>query len=118
MSSALFPVCNSLFISKMASLLHHRAYMGGPAPAAAHASPPVPPIESSMRLGSFNVGRGFLRKLPRIVSRCSELELEVVALQEIGDPATRSTVFGPYSLVYSPGPSDQEAGVGFLLSQT
>ena len=91
--------------------------MGSPA-AAAHALPSIPPTDVSMRLGSFNVGRGFLRKLPRILSRCSELELEVVALQEIGDPAMRSTVVNPYSLVYSAGPSDQEAGVGLLLSLT
>ena len=40
-----------------------------------------------MRVGTFNVGLGFLRKLPRILTRCSELELDVVALQETSDPA-------------------------------
>src|SRR5688500_9782420 len=96
------------------SLRHSSSRMGGPV----HASDPIPPIDVSMRLGSFNIGRGFLRKLPGILTRCSELELEVVALQEIGDPALLSTHLSPYSLVYSAGPSDQEAGVGLLLSLT
>src|SRR5688500_14362261 len=74
--------------------------------------PPIPPHHSSMRLGSFNVGLGFVRKLPRLLPRCVELNLDVVALQEIGDPALLSTRLSPYSLVYSAGPSVHEAGVG------
>ena len=69
-----------------------------------------------MRLGTFNVGLGFMRKLPRILSRCSELELDVVALQEIGDPALLTNRLSPYILAYSAGPSHHEAGVGLLLS--
>lgn len=67
-------------------------------------------------MGTFNVGLGFLRKIPRIITRCSELSLDVVALQEIGDPALLSTRLSPYLLAYAAGPSHHEAGVGLLIS--
>jgi exonuclease III len=66
-------------------------------------------------LGTLNVGLGFLRKLPRILTRCAELTLDVVALQEIGDPALLSTRFPSYLLAFAAGPSVHE-GVGLLLS--
>ena len=72
----------------------------------------VPPL----RMGTLNVGLAFQSKLPRIVARCEELLLDFVALQEIGDPALLSKQFSSYQLVYAPGPSHHEAGVGLLLS--
>ncbi|MDI1348780.1 MAG: endonuclease/exonuclease/phosphatase family protein, partial [Aquabacterium sp.] len=51
-----------------------------------------------------------------MLTRCSQLMLDAVALQEIGDPALFSTHFPPYTLVVAPGPSTQHAGVGLLLS--
>ena len=56
------------------------------------------------------------RSIPRIVARCEELELDFVALQEIGDPALLNKRFSSYQLVYAPGPSHHQAGVGLLLS--
>ena len=69
-----------------------------------------------VRAGTLNVGLAFHSKLPRIVARCEELELDFVALQEIGDPALLNKRFSSYQLVYAPGPSHHEAGVGLLLS--
>ena len=74
------------------------------------------PLFSALRLAFFNVGLGFARKLPSILSRSLALSLDVVALQEIGDPALHSNKLSHYSLVYSGGPSQQQAGVGLLLS--
>ena len=74
--------------------------------------PPVPRV----RVGTLNVGLAFQTKLPRIVARCEELELDFVALQEIGDPALLNKRFSSYQLVAAPGPSHHEAGVGLLLS--
>jgi len=69
-------------------------------------------------MGTLNVGLGFMRKLPRILTRCAELTLDAVALQEIGDPALLSTRLPSYQLVCAAGPSAHEAGVGLLLSLT
>ena len=69
-----------------------------------------------MRLGTFNVGLGFVRKLPHILTRCTQLTLDAVALQEIGDPPLLSTHVPPYVLVYAAGPNPQQSGVGLLLS--
>ena len=77
---------------------------------------PLPLLLSSLRLGTFNVGLGFPRKLPSILSRSTALSLDIVALQEIADPALFSNKLFQYSLVYSGGPSQHEAGVGLLLS--
>ena len=87
----------------------------------AHPSPPPPapqlsPPANTLRLGTFNVGLGLERKLPRILTRCAQLTLDAVALQEIGDPALLSTRFPSYVLVYAAGPKTQHAGVGLLLS--
>ena len=89
-----------------------------PAPGPAHPLPCPPPSSPAvpLRLGTFNVGLGFERKLPRIVTRCSQLTLDAVALQEIGDPALLTNHFPPYVLVCAAGPSTQHAGVGLLLS--
>lgn len=77
--------------------------------------PPAPP-SPSLRLGTLNVGLGFLRKLPAILHRSVSLSLHVVALQEIGDPALLNTSLADYNLVYAAGGSAHEAGVGLLLS--
>jgi len=83
-----------------------------------HFSPPPPTLTSlsHLRLGTFNVGRGLARKLPHIIQRCLSLSLDIIALQEIGDPALLSTKFPQYFLTYTPGPSLQEAGVALLIS--
>ncbi len=76
---------------------------------------PSPSRAAPLKLGTLNVGLGFTHKLPRIVARCAELELDAVALQEIGDPALLCNRFPPYQLVYAAGPSHHQAGVGLLL---
>ena len=53
--------------------------------------PPPSTHTATMRLGTFNLGLGFMRKLPHILTRCSALSLDAVALQEIGNPALLST---------------------------
>jgi len=75
-------------------------------------SPPHP----ALRLGTLNVGCGFLRKLPTLLRRAIALSLDVIAVQEIGDPAMIRPHIKPYFIVTSPGPSMHEAGVGLLLS--
>ena len=88
---------------------------GLPTPHPAPASGPS--TTAALRLGTFNCGLGILRKLPHILTRASQLALDIVALQEIGDPALLSTRLPPYSLVYAAGPSAHQAGVGLLLSE-
>ena len=86
---------------------------------ALHPPPPPPPppaTTATLRLGTFNLGLGFIRKLPHILTRCAALELDAVALQEIGNPALLSTRLLPYTLIHEAGPSRHEAGVGLLLS--
>ena len=70
-----------------------------------------------LRLGTWNAGLGFLSKLSALVHRCVDLQLDIVAVQEIGDPALLSTSLPHYHLIYSAGPSSHEGGVGLLLSQ-
>ena len=84
-------------------------------PSLLSSSPPLP-SEASLRLGTFNVGLGFQRKLPALIHQCASLELDAVAVQEIGDPALLHSRFPPYHLLYSAGPSHHQAGVGLLLS--
>lgn len=76
----------------------------------------LPPSSSSLRFASFNVGLAFARKLPEILTHCCSLSLDVVALQEIGDPAIINSKLAHYTLYIAPGPSHHDAGVGFLLS--
>ena len=73
------------------------------------------PAHAPLRLGTFNLGLGLTHKLPRIVARCAELELDIIALQEVGDPALLCNRFPPYQLIYAAGPSHHQAGVGLLL---
>jgi exonuclease III len=78
--------------------------------------PPLPASAASLRLGTFNLGLGFLRKLPHILTRCATLQLDAVALQEIGNPALLSARLSPYTFISEAEPSRHEAGVGLLLS--
>ena len=102
-----------MFLSLSLHPLPSSASSPAPGPAS---PPPLPSPSAPLRLGTFNVGLGFERKLPRILHRCSQLALDAIALQEIGDPALLSTHLPPYVLVYAAGPSTQQAGVGLLLS--
>ena len=77
---------------------------------------PLLAAAATLRLGTFNLGLGFTRKLPHIISRCAVLTLDAVALQEIGSPALLSARLPPYTLVHEAGPSQHEGGVGLLLS--
>ena len=77
---------------------------------------PLPSASSSLRLGTFNLGLGFLRKLPHILDRSTALSLDIIALQEVGDPAVLTSKLPQYNLVYSGGPSQHEAGVALLIS--
>src|SRR5680860_691910 len=95
------------------------SFAAPPAPPLAVPPPaPVPATAPALCMGTLNVGLGFMRKLPRILTRCAELTLDAVALQEIGDPALLSTRLPSYQLVCAAGPSAHEAGVGLLLSLT
>ena len=76
------------------------------------------PSSPSLRVATFNVGLGFVRKLPDILTQCSALSLDIVALQEIGDPALLHPSLHHYSLSLAPGASRHEGGVGILLSRT
>ena len=81
------------------------------APSATSLSP------SCLRLGTFNVGLGFTRKLPTILSRATALQLDVLALQEIGDPAILPSRLSSHILVAAVGPSQQQAGVALLIAR-
>lgn len=78
-----------------------------------------PPSNSSsqLRVATYNLGLGFTRKLPDLVERCTVLSLDLIALQEIGNPALTQSTYGQYLLVTCPGLSTHEAGVGLLISQ-
>ena len=86
-----------------------------PSPSASHSHLDSAP---RLRLGSFNMGLGFSRKLPDIVDRCLTLSLDVVALQEIGDPPLLRVRLQEYSLICAAGRSQQEAGVALLLAKS
>jgi exonuclease III len=80
-------------------------------------SPPSPLLSSSLlRLATFNLGLGFSRKLPDILDRCLALSLDVIAPQEIGDPALTRTIHSQYLFIASPGPSAHDSGVGLLIA--
>lgn len=74
------------------------------------------PLSHSFRVASLNVGLGFEKKLPHLLMRCAELHLDIVAVQEIGDPALLSHKMSSYQLSYAPGPSKHQGGVGLLIS--
>jgi hypothetical protein len=49
-------------------------------------------------------------------ARCVSSSLDIIALQEIGDPAVSTSSMPHHTLVFAPGPSNYEAGVGLLIS--
>jgi hypothetical protein len=60
-------------------------------------SPSAPLLSSpQLRLATFNLGLGFSRKLPDVLDRCLALSLDVIALQEIGDPALTRAIHSQY----------------------
>ena len=71
---------------------------------------------SFLRLASFNVGLGLQHKLTHLLQRCHDLTLNIIALQEVGDPSLSHNKFSHYTFIYSPGPSHHQAGVGLLIS--
>ena len=81
-----------------------------------------PPLSSSsppsccLRLATYNIGLGFSNKISRILARCIDLSLDIIALQEIGDPALTRTLHSQHHLIVSPGASHHQAGVGLLIS--
>ena len=94
-------------------------------PASLDLSPPCPPSPASssscaslacsaLRVGTFNCGLGFLRKLPDIIARGVQLQLDVIAVQEIGDPAVLDSRFPPYTFIQATG-SIHQAGVAFFF---
>jgi exonuclease III len=86
-------------------------------------SPPPPPLSpvssssSQLRVATFNIGLGFTRKFPEVLHRCRELALDIIGLQEIGDPPMQRSSHQQYLFIASPGPSAHEAGVGLLIAQ-
>jgi len=80
-------------------------------------SPPPLLPSSQLRVATFNIGLGFTRKLPEVLERCIVLSLDIIALQEIGDPPLTRSSYSQYLLITSPGPSSHQAGVGLLISQ-
>jgi exonuclease III len=79
-------------------------------------TPLAPVIDTALRIATLNVGCGFARKLPDIIARCVSSSLDIIALQEIGDPAISASSMPHHTLVFAPGPSSHEAGVGLLIS--
>ena len=79
---------------------------------------PLALISTALRLATFNVGCGFARKLPDIIHRSLSLSLDIIALQEVGEPHIESlTHLHPHHfLVVAPGPSNHTAGVALLIS--
>ena len=88
-----------------------------PLPPLPHPLPPAAAAAPHLRVGSFNVGLGFNRKLSDIVDRCLALSLDVVALQEIGDPPLLRLQLSDYLLVSAAGPS-QQPGVALLIAKS
>jgi exonuclease III len=79
-------------------------------------TPYAPVIDTALRIAKLNVGCGFARKQPDIIARCVSSLLGIIALQEIGDPAVSASSMPHHTLVFAPGPSNHEAGVGILIS--
>jgi exonuclease III len=79
-------------------------------------TPIAPVIDTALRIATLNVGCGFARKLPDIIARCVSSSLDIIALQKIGDPAVSASSIPHHTLVFAPGSSNYEAGVGLLIS--
>ena len=95
-----FPLLRPSFHSSLPIHLHPILHTPSSMPPNTPTSSPSSPHHcDALRVGTFNVGRGFLRKLPDICSRTHALSLDVLGLQEIGDPSLLSSSFRDYFLV-------------------
>jgi len=74
------------------------------------------PTATLIRIATLNIGLGFLWKLPDVLSRSICLSINIIALQEIGDPALTPNLSPHYSIISAPGPSKHEAGVALLIA--
>lgn len=63
----------------------------------AHSWTTLSALHRALWLSITNVGLGPLRKLPHCLSRCAELVLDVVALQEAGDPGPPTRPLSPFA---------------------
>ena len=71
--------------------------------------------EDLLRVGTWNIGQGMRSKLQKILSCCAKSELDIVGLQEVGDPVNYSRIaadFGYQMLICS----EKHAGVALLVS--
>ena len=53
-------------------------------------------VNSRLRCGTLNVGLALRTKIDAVLQRCLELQLDVLALQEVGDPVDLRQVAGRY----------------------
>ena len=84
----------------------------------APSSRPHTTIASALRIGTFNVRRSLTvtqHKLNTIIDRCTSLQLDIIALQEIGDPVIDASSHPHHHIIIAPGPSNHEAGVALLI---
>lgn len=79
-------------------------------------SPITLPTTTTLRIGTLNIGRGFLKKNNELQLRFLNLSLDIIALQEINDPPINNYKFINYILITSPGITTNEVGVGLLLN--
>jgi len=72
---------------------------------------------SRIKFGTLNVGQGFSKKLEHILSSCNKLHLDVLAVQEIGDPLnySRMALDSGYEVFVC---GQNKAGVGLLVKST
>lgn len=49
-----------------------------------------------LRVGSYNVGQGFSGKIEKILVRAAQLDLDMLALSEVGDPHINSRLIGSF----------------------
>ncbi|HVW99389.1 MAG TPA: reverse transcriptase domain-containing protein, partial [Candidatus Babeliaceae bacterium] len=55
--------------------------------------------------------------MPQLINCCTNLSLDIVAIQELGNPSLLQTRLSQsYQLIYQPGPSKHQSGVGLLIS--
>lgn len=81
--------------------------------------PAPPPPASALRIGTLNVRRRLTQdKFNTIIARCDSLQLDIIALQEVGDPVITSASRPRHSIIIAPGPSNHEAGVALLIPRT
>jgi exonuclease III/ribonuclease HI len=69
----------------------------------------------TVRLATHNIGKGLVSKLPSLLFQSTCLHIDVLGLQEIGDPALLQTRFDSHFLICAPGPA-QQAGVALMIA--